>query len=215
MATYSKGKRAKNRKINKSKIVTILLILIIIIATSYLIYTYTFSLGTETQKEKQVPKEENVIQNAVVENKVGNNDEIVSEVTIPTKVGKYEVEGQLVIEKIGVKLNILAKYSMPALEVSIAHFCGPKINEPGNFCIVGHDYVNMLAKLSNLKKGDTFYMISRTTKKKVNYKVESVYIVSPKDLSCLEQNKDGKREVTIITCAPGGAKRIICKAREA
>lgn len=220
MATYSKGRRAKEEKAKKRKVVTILLILIIIIAAIYLIFIYTSPFGTEVQnntenvENKQVPNTENITQNTVVENKVGDNDEIVSDVTIPAKIGKYEVEGQLVIDKIGVNLNILAKYTYAAMDVSITHYCGPKINEPGNFCIIGHDYWNMLAKLPNLKKGDKFYMISRETKKKVNYKVEKVYTIKPNDLSCLNQNNDGKREVTIITCAPGGAKRIICKARE-
>jgi len=57
-------------------------------------------------------------------------------------------------------------------------------------------------------------MINKETKTKVEYEVYKVYTCGPKDLSCLDQNNDGKREVTIITCTPGGANRVICKARE-
>ena len=57
------------------------------------------------------------------------------------------------------------------------------------------------------------YMINKKTKTKVNYEIYKVYECSPYDLSCLGQNEDGKREVTIITCTPSGAKRVICKAR--
>lgn len=217
MATHLKGKRTKRRKKGKSKIVTILLILIIIIAIIYLAAIYSSSFDTEVEsntENTQISNVEKITQNTVVENKVKVDDKIVSNVTIPAKIGDYEVEGKLVIDKIGVDLNILSKYTMAAMDVSITHYYGPKINEPGNFCIIGHDYWNMLAKLPNLKKGDTFYMISRETKKQVDYKVERVYQIKPDDFSCLEQNNDGKREVTIITCAPGGAKRIVCKARE-
>ena len=62
--------------------------------------------------------------------------------------------------------------------------------------------------------GDEFYIITKETKERVDYQIYDMYSCEPTDLSCLEQNQDGKREVTLITCNPGGLTRLICKARE-
>lgn len=161
----------------------------------------------------------NEIDCIAVVNQVANNEIIrpqkvkTTDVSsLPSKMGNYEVVGQLVIDKIGVKRNILAICDDPALDLSIAKLYGPEVNEPGNFCVCGHRET-MFKTLDTLKKGDTLYMINKKTKTKVNYEVYKVYECSPYDLSCLEQNEDGKREVTIITCTPSGAKRVVCKAR--
>lgn len=153
----------------------------------------------------------NTEENIIVEEK---QDEI-SEVTIPEKMGNYEVLGQLVIEKIGVTKNVLNISENASLKLSIAKLYGPNLNDSGNFCISGHNWNNMLKRLSEMQVGDTFYMVNRETKARVNYKIYDMYTCVPEDLSCLNQNHDGKREVTLITCNPGGLTRLICKAREA
>ena len=57
-------------------------------------------------------------------------------------------------------------------------------------------------------------MINRETKTKVNYVVYDKFTCGPKDISILDQNDDGKRKVTIYTCTPSGAKRVVCTAKE-
>ena len=138
----------------------------------------------------------------------------LSDVEIPATMGKYEVLGQLVIEKIGVTKNILNISEDASLKLSVAKLYGPDVNASGNFCISGHNWNNMLKRLSEMQVGDIFYMINRETKTKVNYQIYNMYTCVPEDLSCLDQNDDGKREVTLITCNPGGLTRLICKARE-
>ena len=212
MATNLQGKKNKKPKIKKGK--TIILAILVCILIGALVYLVNDSVNSS------VPNQENSI--AVV-NQVANQesnstttkpvkDEITDVSSLPSKMGKYEVVGQLVIEKIGVKRNILAICDDPALDLSIAKLYGPEVNEPGNFCVCGHRET-MLKTLDTLKKDDTLYMINKKTKTKVNYKIYKVYECSPYDLSCLDQNEDGKREVTIITCTPSGAKRVVCKAR--
>lgn len=211
MATYSKGKRAK--KIKRSKIVTAILLLIIIISAIYLIVVSNWSIDDTPEENGIVENDTNTTENE--DNNVNEEENnSISDIEIPEKVGKYEVTGQLVIDKIGVNKSIIKNYSMAAANVSVVKYRGPSINEPGNFVICGHNWENMLGSLHKLKKEDTFYMVDIETKTRVNYKVDRVYVCDPYDLSCLEQNTDGKREVTIITCIPGGAKRVICKARE-
>lgn len=208
MATNLQGKKKRKTKMKKGKaIILTVLVCILIGALVYLVNdSINFGLSNETDSIAVV----NQIKNQEDNNEI--KDKTIDVSSIPNKMGNYEVVGQLVIDKIGVKRNILAICDNPALDLSIAKLYGPEVNEPGNFCVCGHRET-MLKKLDTLKKGDTLYMINKKTKTKVNYEIYKVYECSPYDLSCLDQNEDGKREVTIITCTPSGAKRVVCKAR--
>ena len=208
MATNLQGRKTRKTKMKKGKVVILTGLVFILIGA--LVYLMNDSLNFGVSNE---------IDCIAVVNQVANNEIIrpqkvkTTDVSsLPSKMGNYEVVGQLVIDKIGVKRNILAICDDPALDLSIAKLYGPEVNEPGNFCVCGHRET-MFKTLDTLKKGDTLYMINKKTKTKVNYEVYKVYECSPYDLSCLEQNEDGKREVTIITCTPSGAKRVVCKAR--
>lgn len=212
MAIYSKGKRTKKTKLTKGKVILIVILLLIIIAA--IVYLIISNMDFNEQEENiigtsNVENNEEVINNVIEEKPV--EDETVDVSNIPDKISGYEVVGKLVIDKIGVSQNILAVCTDDSLNVSIAKLYGPDLNEPGNFCISGHRGTAFM-KLDTLKEGDTLYMIDKKTKRKVNYEVYKVYTCSPYDLTCLDQNDDGKREVTIITCTPNGAKRVVCKA---
>lgn len=50
--------------------------------------------------------------------------------------------------------------------------------------------------------------------RKITYKIYKKYTVDPKDTTPIDQNKDGTRQVTLITCTKGAQKRIIIKAKE-
>lgn len=213
MTVYARARRAKKKQLNKKKVVTCIILGILIVATIYMISSNKLweIKDTPIQETSNNIESNNTEENIIVEEK---QDEI-SEVTIPEKMGNYEVLGQLVIEKIGVTKNVLNISENASLKLSIAKLYGPNLNDSGNFCISGHNWNNMLKRLSEMQVGDTFYMVNRETKARVNYKIYDMYTCVPEDLSCLNQNHDGKREVTLITCNPGGLTRLICKAREA
>lgn len=220
MTKHYKARRAKKRQLNKKKVIICILVFIIIIVGIY------FAINKQQFKSEKnsVAKleEKNIIQNDIskniIEDTEGTSDQeqedTISEVVMPEKMGNYEVLGQLVIEKIGVTKNILNISEDASLKLSVAKLYGPNVNSSGNFCICGHNWNNMLKRLSEMQVGDVFYMINRKTKTRVNYKIYQIYTCVPEDLSCLNQNNDGKREVTLITCNPGGLTRLICKARE-
>ena len=213
MTVYGRARRAKKTKLKKKKVATCIILGIIILAIIYMITSnklFDIKDNSEPKEETQI-SQNNTEENTIIEEK--KQDEIV-DVEIPEKMGKYEVLGQLNIEKIGVSKNILNISEDTSLELSVAKLYGPNINESGNFCISGHNWNNMLKRLSEMQVGDTFSMIGRKTKTKVDYQIYDIYTCVPEDLSCLHQNNDGKREVTLITCNPGGLTRLICKARE-
>lgn len=133
---------------------------------------------------------------------------------MPDKMGEYNVLGLIVIDKLKLEKNILDKTTDEALNLSVTKFYGPELNEEGNLCITGHNYEELFAHLNELQLKDTFYIIDKANAKKVTYEIYDKYTVSPTDLDCLNQETQGKREVTLITCNPGGTTRLIIKARE-
>ena len=128
----------------------------------------------------------------------------------------YDVIAKLEIPKIDLKTNVLSRYTEDAMLVSVTKFWGAEPNNVGNFCIIGHNYFkreNMFYKLKNLKVGDEIYLTD-TSNLRLTYEVYSITKVEPNDISCLSQNTNGKREITLITCTSDSKKRIIVKAIE-
>ncbi len=203
MARYAKDKRQHSKNVKVISIILALIILAIIglLLENELLENKNKAIGTI---------------NPIVEDEQNNkHEEIVNVDYIPEKMGNYKVLGRLVIDKIGVDNNILEVCDDDSLKLSVTKFYGPGVNEPGNIVICGHNWGGILKRLSELKKNeDTLYMINRETKTKVNYIVSDMFTCGPRDLSILEQNNDGKRKVTIYTCTPSGANRVVCIAKE-
>lgn len=127
----------------------------------------------------------------------------------------YDVIAKLEIPKIKLNTYILKNYSDNALNVSVTKFWGANPNEVGNFCVAGHNFQNknMFHNLKNVNVNDRLF-ISDNNIGKVEYEIFDVYKVFPKDVSCLSQNTNNFREVTLITCTNDSEMRIIVKAKE-
>ena len=206
---YRRGKRATKKKLNKKKLFGLILLFAVIVIICIEMYSKKESNAHATSDTSVEITNETTDNNTVSE-----EEKNIVDVDIPDTVGGYNVLGQLVLEKIGVTQNILDRTEDDSLRVGVTKFYGPKINQAGNFCICGHNYTGILKDLKEMNEGDEFYIISKDTKERVDYKIYDMYSCEPTDLSCLKQNQDGKREVTLITCDPGGLTRLICKARE-
>ena len=157
MTAYYKAKRAKPKP-KKNKVVTFLIFLFIIIAIIYIFISNKFwniqhgVLGLSTEQNNEI--EGNVTEELVVAQAEEQIQEVVDVSNIPDKMGNYEVLGQLVIEKIGLKKNILSILDDKSLKLSVAQLCGPKLSESGNFCICGHNWNTMLKRLSEMQLRD-------------------------------------------------------------
>ena len=108
------------------------------------------------------------------------------------------------------------------LSKSLIHFTGPLPGNMGNPVIFGHstiiwfynprDYKTIFSKLPELKIGDDIIIhIDNITYK---YQVYEMNIVTPDDLSVLEQNYEGAT-LSLITCVPPGTyfKRLVVKSK--
>lgn len=129
---------------------------------------------------------------------------------MPTTYEGYDVLGELTIEKIDLKNYILDSTENSAMDKAPVKLFGETLNQEGNFCIAGHNYDEIFAKLKDLEVGDEFY-IEDVDGNIQDYKITEKLEVEPTDLTSL-MPVDGKIEVTLITCMEEGTKRLVLKA---
>ncbi|OGG15018.1 hypothetical protein A2773_02020 [Candidatus Gottesmanbacteria bacterium RIFCSPHIGHO2_01_FULL_39_10] len=135
-----------------------------------------------------------------------------------SKVSSYLVS----IPKLKIE-NATSRVGSEELSKSLIHWGGsPLPGEYGTSIIFGHsslvwlydpkDYLKIFSKLPELNRGDDIYFT--VDKATYRYQVEEMKVVSPEDLSVLEQKYDDAY-VTLITCVPPGTylKRLVVKAR--
>jgi len=127
----------------------------------------------------------------------------------------YTVEAIVRVPRLEINYPVIADTDEELLKISVNKYWGPKPNEIGNYCIVGHNYKSkkMFGRLSEIEKGD-IVELEGMDGKVVKYSVYDIYTVDPNDTSCTTQLTGGKREVTLITCTNYGTQRLIVKARE-
>ena len=127
----------------------------------------------------------------------------------------YTTDAILSIPKIDVQYPVLSETSEELLKVSLNKYWGPNPNEIGNYCIVGHNYRNdaFFGNLHKLNGGDKVYMKDNNGRT-IEYQVYDKYIVEPTDTRCTSQLTNGRKELTLITCANYGTQRLVVKCRE-
>lgn len=125
------------------------------------------------------------------------------------------------IPKLGIE-KALVMVGGDDLTKSLIHFTGPLPANNGNPVIFGHstllwlynpqDYKSIFSRLPDLNKDDN---IQVTVDNIIYYyKVFEMKIISPDNLSVLEQNND-HAYITLVTCVPQGTylKRFIVRGR--
>ena len=126
------------------------------------------------------------------------------------KIDGYDVLGQIVIEKIGLEQYILDSTESKAMEKYPVKLYGETLNSEGNFCIAGHNYEEIFARLNELEVDDEFYIVDKEDVIQ-DYKIVEIAEVEPTDLNCLMPVSD-KIQVTLITCKEGATKRLVIRA---
>lgn len=212
--SISKGKRAK--KSNKGKL-ALGIIFIIIILTVFIVLKFVMNNQDSNNVAPQEETKDNVI-SVEIEPEKPKVDEIVPVDDMPNKMGIYSVLGKIVIDKIGVQKYILDRTTNNSLDLAVTRFGSePQINTVGNFCITGHNYKGIFKRLTELVAGDEFYLVGKDGRK-VTYVIYDKFVINPADAEqenkAINQDTNGKRVVTLITCEPGAKKRLILKADE-
>ena len=125
------------------------------------------------------------------------------------------VLGTIEIPKIGVSYPVISTTTAEYLKIAPTKLAGVGLNEKGNCSIIGHNYENdkFFSKLGDLSKDDVVYIKEKDGMKRV-YSVKEKKEISANDVSCLEQNTNDKRQVTLITCTNVKNKRLVVKCEE-
>ena len=199
-----------------SKLFLLISCIILILITSILIPTKNFQ-KEEIQNEISLISEEDsnsIIPNSIIYTKEQLEIKIKSKSRIlPKKLKGFEIIGKIEIPKLKVEKYILSQTSTKSLKVSVTKVCGPDINQIGNFCIAGHNYNKIFGKIKTLEKNDKI-LLTDVYGDTTIYQVYDIYKTSPKDVSCLNQDTQSEKELTLITCTAGATKRVIVKAVE-
>lgn len=132
---------------------------------------------------------------------------------MPEKLKGFQIIGKIKIPKLKLEKYILSESNSKSLAASVTKLCGPSINKIGNFCIAGHNYNKVFGKIKTLEKNDQI-ILTDVYGNSIVYQVYDNYKSSPKDVSCLNQDTGGEKEITLITCTMGATKRVIVKAVE-
>lgn len=133
--------------------------------------------------------------------------------TMPQKLKNFEIIGKIEIPKLKLEKYVLSESNTKSLKVSVSKLCGPQINKIGNFCIAGHNYNKVFGKIKYLEKNDKI-ILTDIYGDSIIYQVYENYKTTPKDVSCLNQDTQSEKELTLITCTAGATKRVIVKAVE-
>lgn len=208
--------------LDKGKILLIALFIISLILLIYNICIYVYTKQgniVETSIEIEDKRNNNInIKEAMKKLNMGITSdavEVKEYAFMPQYIQNFLVIGELQIPSINLDTYILNDSSNKALNISVTKLLGPKINEVGNFCITGHNYLkdNMFGRLKKVNIDDQIILIDTFGKQK-KYKVYEKKEVYPSDVSVLKQDTNGKVEVTLITCNTGATKRVVVKAME-
>ena len=91
--------------------------------------------------------------------------------TMPSDLKGHKVIGKLQIPAINLETYILENTNKETLNISVTKLTGPEINQIGNFCITGHNYINskMFWKLNKVKINDEI-ILTDTYDKSLRYK---------------------------------------------
>lgn len=199
MARY----KEKNKKIKFS---SILLFILIIIAIA-LIVTIGIIIGNRNKNDENLKE---------VISQINDNIQTDAEGEIPyIEYEGYQVIGTIKIPKIDLEYPILIETTEDSLTKSITRFGDGEVNEIGNLCLAGHDYINnsMFGGINKLENNDEI-LITDLYGNTVTYKVFDKYTTNPNDVSVLDSIDNSKREVTLITCTNGNKDRLIIRATE-
>lgn len=190
------------------------LLLLTIIFSSVLIYKIEQTPKYNTNVYSQVYNEYNQIKNTLQESAL--NSSTKDNIVIYNKNSSnstYRTVGIIDIPKINISYPIINECTEENLNIAPTKLAGPMPNSIGNLVIIAHNNWNQdfFSRLHELKIDDIVELID-TSGNKLKYKVYDILEIKQDDFSCLEQDTNGRTELTLITCIKyQKTKRLVVK----
>lgn len=207
-ANVNQNANINNKKRNyKSYLFKVIFIFSNTISLMFFIYYIWFNYSIN--KNEKISK--NLSNNFEIKTLYSSNQNY----TTNLDVNNYVI-GIIEINSIGISYPIIYESTDENLKISPCKFWGPNPNEVGNLCIVAHNYNNykFFSKIYKLNNDDII-SIYDLSGRKIDYYVYDKYEVEFNNLDCTNQDTNGYREITLITCNNlQDTKRIIVKAIE-
>ena len=212
-------------------IILIVLIIAILIGTGLLIFNYVIKPNIDRNQKIEAIAEfdRNINIEEDDDNNEENNQQLVVEAAetsdnqtqVAQPIKKYFYKGfpmlgYITIPKTNVKEPILETASPKGLDLAVEAIypINPKLNEPGNVVIIGHNYRNGTF-FSNNKKltiGDKI-QIKDNSGKELIYTIYQKFQTTENDTSFYNRNTNGAIEITLSTCTDDSKERIIILAK--
>ena len=185
------------------KILLVMIIIAIVVIVTLIVIKYTKNQINEQELSK-------VIETI---NKEITQEEVIQEKQMDYK--GYKIIGIIKIPNIELEYPILETTNNTTMRLSITKFWGNGVNEIGNLSLAGHNNYDgtMFGRTKQLEIGDKIELTDMKGITK-NYIIYEKFITDPNNISIIETNEFGTREVTLITCSNGNKERLILKARE-
>lgn len=203
----------KQENIKKKKLLIafkyqfIISILVIIVCFSY----YIYDLYSTKQKEnisKQLLSNFNI--NLLYSDTTGYS---TSAIEVEESNNSSFIIGMIEIKKLKIIYPILSDVSDELLKIATCRFYGPMPNEIGNLCIAAHNYndYRFFSRINQLAIGDSINIYD-SFGNVLEYKVTDKYTISATDSSCTNQDTDGQRQITLLTCNNITGYRLVVRA---
>ena len=196
-----------------SKVFFLIICIFLILIISFLIHKIILNQKNSNFKEQSITLVDEKSNTTIEKETQKKYNEKIKTRLMQKKLKGFEIVGKIEIPKLKVEKYILSNTTSKSLKVSVTKVCGPDINKIGNFCIAGHNYNKIFGKIKTLEKKDKI-ILTDVYGDSIIYEIYDIYKTSPKDTSCLNQDTNSEKELTLITCTAGATKRVILKAVE-
>ncbi|MGN1298609.1 MAG: sortase [Candidatus Scatovivens sp.] len=201
------------------------LIILLCFLTAILIVIFIYTITKEPEYDKKLYNdiyseysklfEERI--DETIDSEIENNEEDENIIYLEQNAfgEEYRVIGKIGIPKINVYSPVIYETTEELMKIAPTKLCGPNPNEIGNLCIIGHNYRNdqFFSNLSKLEIDDEIVIINNKHVS-LKYRVYDKYEVLETDLNPINQDTNGKKELTLITCTKQKKYRLIVKCRE-
>ena len=210
-------------------VLLVLLIIAILVGVGLLVYNYvikpriednrTIEAIAEFDKTVQENNDETNREEAEGTNTIAPPDQSSNSSNTTKKktyYKEYVMIGYITIPKTNVKEPILEVVTPDSLNTAVVviYPSNPKLNEPGNTVIIGHNYRNgkFFSNNNKLSVGDKI-LIKDTTGRELSYTIYEKFQTTEQDTSFYTRNTNGVPEITLSTCTDDSKARIIILAK--
>ncbi|MGG7142115.1 class D sortase [Clostridium nigeriense] len=165
-------------------------------------------IGSIVYKKIDTSKKQKELQN-ILEEVINEEPRELTEEEEQKLINGYTPIALIEIPSINLSQGLVEGITDDVLQYYLGHFENSAMpGEKGNFAVAGHrvsDYSEAFVNLYKTEIGDQ--IIVKANKKEYIYEITDNFIVSPENVSVLDDTEDAT--ITLVTCTVGAKERVI------